>query len=126
MDEKEKELRKILNYGHTFGHIIENLSDYKISHGEAISIGMAIINKIAVNKKILSKKHAERISNVQKLFKLPIIKPQNIKTQEIIDSLKFDKKIVKGKNIFVIPKKLGKVILKTDISKNDILKACRK
>ena len=39
-DEKESNLRKILNFGHTLGHAVENLSDYTISHGQAISIGM--------------------------------------------------------------------------------------
>ena len=47
-DEKESNLRKILNFGHTIGHAVENLSDYKISHGGAISIGMVAEGKLAV------------------------------------------------------------------------------
>ncbi|MBN1494591.1 3-dehydroquinate synthase [Candidatus Peregrinibacteria bacterium] len=125
-DQKEKNIRKILNYGHTFGHIIEKLSKYKIPHGEAVSIGMVLINKIAENKKLLSKKQAEKIFMVIKTFKLPVVLPKHIKTQDILDLLQFDKKIRKEKNVFVLPKRTGKVILTTGITKNDILNACGK
>jgi len=123
-DEKENHIRKILNYGHTFGHIIEKLSEYKISHGEGISTGMVLINKIAVNKKFLSKKHAEKILNVIKLFKLTYILPENINANEIVNLLQYDKKISCGKNVYILPNRIGKVVQTTKITKNDILKAC--
>ena len=46
-DFKESELREILNYGHTFGHAIERVSDYSIRHGEAVSIGMVFVAELA-------------------------------------------------------------------------------
>jgi len=45
-DEFEFDVRKVLNYGHTFGHIIESLTNYKISHGKAIILGMYIVSKL--------------------------------------------------------------------------------
>ena len=47
-DFKESELREILNYGHTFGHAIERVSDYSIRHGEAVSIGMVFVAELAL------------------------------------------------------------------------------
>jgi len=125
-DEKEKNIRKILNYGHTFGHIIEKLSGYKISHGEAVSIGMNLINKIAVNKKILSENHYGKIKKILELFELPVSISKNIKITDLVDLLKYDKKIITEKNVFIVPKRIGKIIFTTDITKNDILKACGK
>jgi 3-dehydroquinate synthase len=46
-DFKESELREILNYGHTFGHAIERVSDYAIRHGEAVAIGMVFVAELA-------------------------------------------------------------------------------
>ncbi|MGB8931147.1 MAG: hypothetical protein WCC48_07870 [Anaeromyxobacteraceae bacterium] len=53
-DEFELDLRRALNYGHTIGHAIENLSRFAIPHGKAICLGMAIVNQVAVNRGILS------------------------------------------------------------------------
>lgn len=54
-DEFDKDLRNILNYGHTFGHAIESVTNYQLSHGQAITIGMDIANYISFKKGLLSK-----------------------------------------------------------------------
>ena len=56
----------ILNYGHTYGHAIERMTNYKLLHGYAISIGMVIINKFAVDKGFLKKDDADRIKKLLK------------------------------------------------------------
>lgn len=53
-DFKESELREILNYGHTFGHAIERVSEYSIRHGEAISIGMVFVAELAHAKGLIN------------------------------------------------------------------------
>ncbi|MFA6521349.1 MAG: 3-dehydroquinate synthase, partial [Candidatus Gracilibacteria bacterium] len=63
--------RMILNYGHTVGHAIEQLSNYKLPHGDAVAIGMVAENRVAVGKKILKESEAERIKDVIKRFNLP-------------------------------------------------------
>lgn len=55
-DEFDKNYRNILNYGHTFGHAIESVTNYKIPHGQAITIGMDLTNYISLKKGFLSKK----------------------------------------------------------------------
>jgi 3-dehydroquinate synthase len=125
-DEKEEGERKILNYGHTIGHAIEKISKFKIQHGEAVSIGMSLINTIAVNKKWFNKQDCDFIKNLLKIFKLPIKLEKTIKINRVLTVLKIDKKTEKGKPIFVIPKKLGKVFITQKITPRDILKAWKK
>ena len=52
-DFKESELREILNYGHTFGHAIERVSDYSIRHGEAVAIGMVFVAELAASQGLI-------------------------------------------------------------------------
>ena len=60
-DFKESGLREILNYGHTIGHAIENLSGFAIPHGKAICIGIAVVNELAVARGILARSDHERV-----------------------------------------------------------------
>jgi len=106
-DEKEKGLRVVLNYGHTYGHALEKLSNYRLLHGYAISIGMVLANKMAVKLGFLKKKHADRIKKLLKDAGLPIT---TIKKPTLKDCLSDKKK--SGDYIkFILPKKIGKVIV---------------
>lgn len=106
-DEKESGERMLLNYGHTYGHVIEKSSGYKLPHGYAVSIGMVLANKLAVTKKILDKKSSERIKNLLIKANLPVA---TIKIPTLKD-LKSDKK--KHGNIinFILPTGIGKAII---------------
>jgi len=68
-DERETGLRKLLNFGHTFGHAIEK--KYSLSHGEAVSLGMHLVNQIAVSEKRLSEHDALRIQQLLMKIGLP-------------------------------------------------------
>ena len=65
-DEFELYYRKSLNYGHTIGHAIEVLSEYKIPHGQAVIMGMVIVNKLAANRGILNKSDYELTQRMAK------------------------------------------------------------
>lgn len=104
--------RMLLNYGHTVGHALEKLSNYTMTHGEAIAIGMVAENRVAVGKKLLKEKDAERILNLLKTFKLPTKIPSNFTTREIKKALSTDKKNINGKLYFALPVRIGKAILK--------------
>lgn len=101
-------MRKLLNYGHTFGHAIEKATKHKISHNAAICIGMVISNRIAQN---LGKQKPEVDEYMQKLFRkyeLPTELPKKLKLDDLIELIKKDKKR-RGKVIdFVICPELGK------------------
>lgn len=109
LDERESNLRKILNFGHTIGHAIENLSGYTMSHGEAISIGMAAEGKIAVELGLWRKGELERLISLLKLTGLPVNLPGNTDLRQMIEAMKLDKKARSGKIEMALPEKIGEM-----------------
>lgn len=107
----KKASRMLVNYGHTIGHGIEKVMNYQIPHGEAVAIGMALENIIAVKKKLLSIKHAERILKLIKKFGLPSKLPNEVSLKALDRAIKADKKVVGGKLYFALPVKIGKAIV---------------
>lgn len=106
-DEKEAKNRMILNYGHTYGHALETMSNYTLLHGYAISIGMVIANEMAVTKKLLKQKDADRIKALLEKAGLPVYSMY----KPTIKNLATDKKS-DGKSInFILPTKIGQVII---------------
>ena len=107
-DERESGLRKIVNYGHTIGHAIETLTNYKrYSHGEAIAIGMVVEGLISNQLGMLSKKELVAQNNILQKTGLPAKMP-NINIDSILNALKKDKKVVGGEIEFVLLEKIGK------------------
>lgn len=108
-DEKERNLRKIVNFGHTMGHAIETLTGYKrYSHGEAISIGMVVESRIANRLGYFSAKDMTRITALFDKFGISTKLPK-INADKIIKELSKDKKTVGGKVQFVLPEKIGRM-----------------
>lgn len=101
-----KGLRKALNFGHTFGRAIETLSNYKLNHGEAVSIGMCLALKLSEFNEL------ERIETLLKCIGLPTTIPDYIDKKELIKKLYTDKKVRNGKINFVLLKKIGKTYTK--------------
>ncbi len=107
-DLREGGMRKILNFGHTFGHAIELAMNFKLHHDKAISIGMVLANQVAQN---LGKQDAEvgnKIKNTLEEFGLPTELPAELTLNELANLIKKDKKR-KGETIdFIVVTKLGK------------------
>ena len=121
-DEKENGIRAILNYGHSFGHVIENLCGYgEYLHGEAISIGMKIAGDIATEKNLWLKEDSIRQNNLIESYGLPIQTPK-IKKNKIITILMGDKKVRAGKMRFILPRKIGEVDIFNDVEESQYLK----
>lgn len=116
-DEKEKNLRAILNYGHTFAHAIETINNYskKIIHGEAVLIGMMLAARLSNHMKYLSSKDLSDIKGIYKQLKLNhkyknFVNKKNIK--KIFKIMSNDKKS-NGKTInIILLKKIGSAIIK--------------
>ena len=107
-DEKESNLRMILNFGHTIGHAIEQFTNYeKYSHGEAISAGMVDITKIGEKKGITKKNEFVRIEKLLKALNLPT--EIEYSKNEISEIMKRDKKSTSDGINFVILKEIGEV-----------------
>ena len=105
-------LRKILNFGHTIGHSIEKLSDYKLSHGNAISIGMVLEGKIAVKLGLWNKDDLTRLEILLKHAGLPTEMPSSVQVHKLIDNMKIDKKSRRGTVQMALPSAIGEMFTK--------------
>ena len=126
-DVNEKNLRMILNFGHTFAHAIEIKNNYSknITHGEAVLAGMILATKLSIIKKVCSKNTLEKIKEIYNLNELNYTFKKYNKTKEIynlIPYLKNDKKNNDEKINFILLKKIGKTTIpdKYKISLNDL------
>jgi 3-dehydroquinate synthase len=112
-DEKENDLRAILNFGHTLGHALETLASYRgYTHGKAVAIGMVGAMKIAVSLELIDAKAEERLIKLLERAGLPVtIKPQPVSWGEFYGVLRHDKKAVDDKLRFILPVKIGQVTI---------------
>ncbi len=109
-DEFESGLRKILNFGHTIGHAIEKCSNYKLTHGTGVAIGMAMITKYAVIKEITSKKCYEELMKIIKLYNLPL--ECDFSADELFNAATSDKKRDGDYINVILPLEIGKCSVK--------------
>lgn len=124
-DEKENGERAILNFGHTIGHAIESATEYGVSHGEAVAIGMEIIADLCVTLKMMSANDAERIISLVKKFDLA---PKRTlpKTEKVMQHMKYDKKNEFGKVKFVLLEGLFRPIYGVSVDAKLVLEAIQK
>ncbi len=109
-DEKEKNLREILNLGHTVGRAIETVSGYKLLHGEALSIGMTAQVRLGCQCGYLTEEERDRVISLQKRIGLPVTIPEYIDNEALVKKLYTDKKVRDGKLRFVFQKGIGDVM----------------
>ena len=120
-DEKELGLRKILNYGHTFGHAIETLTGYKkYKHGEAVSIGMMAAANVAYGLGIAGEDMLLRQKALLTRLGLPTVFPE-LPSADIMTVLGSDKKVIAGDLYFVLPEQIGSVCVRK-IEQKDLFK----
>jgi len=108
-DERESGLRKILNYGHTFGHAIETLTGYrKYKHGEAVAIGMVAAARLACRRGVFQQRDVDRLIALLKVFRLPTRFPK-LDPGSVLSVMERDKKVVGEQIFFILPEKIGSV-----------------
>ncbi len=119
-DEKESGVRAFLNYGHTFGHVIENLCGYgKWLHGEAVAMGMVAVGQLATQRRLWGESDARRQRQLIEKAGLPTKWP-GLELKRVLNSLQGDKKVKNGKVSFVMPIKIGDVKIFNNISDKEI------
>ncbi|RUM65343.1 MAG: 3-dehydroquinate synthase [Sulfurospirillum sp.] len=106
-DEKEKGIRAVLNYGHTFAHVIENITGYsRYLHGEAVAIGMVMANRLAQRLGFLDDEEALRIQKVLERYHLPVsFKIED--PERFYDAFFLDKKSENETIKFILPYHIG-------------------
>jgi 3-dehydroquinate synthase len=107
IDEQEKGMRRILNFGHTIGHAIETESGYSIPHGDAVSMGMVAASILSERMHYLAAGECEKIIALIKAIKLPHRIPANLSPEGIFAHMKGDKKKAGDTLNFVLLKKIG-------------------
>jgi 3-dehydroquinate synthase len=122
LDEREADLRRILNFGHTIGHAVEAVSGYRLAHGSAVAMGMAAAAELAVLKGILDNKEKERLKSLLTEFGLPVVIPEEYDRIKIQELLRSDKKTIGGRVFFVLPTTIGKVMITDEVEADLIAK----
>lgn len=110
-DEREGDLRRILNFGHTFGHAIEAATGYRqFLHGEAVAWGMLAATRLALRQKLLPPAEAERIATLVVAYG-PVPSIKDLSPQALGPHMNVDKKVRQGQIHFVLPRKVGEVVI---------------
>jgi 3-dehydroquinate synthase len=108
-DERESGLRAVLNFGHTFAHALESLTEYRrLRHGEAVSIGMCASARVAQRLSMISESDRQRLVNLLSVLRLPIRIPA-APASAILDAIRSDKKALARSPRFVLPTGIGHV-----------------
>ncbi|CAM2800618.1 3-dehydroquinate synthase [Paenibacillus sediminis] len=114
-DERENDLRAILNLGHTLGHAIEATAGYgEFLHGEAISIGMAGAALLAVQLGADPSLYTET-KRILERFGLPTVMPKHLDTDQVMNAMMHDKKFKEGNMVYIVPKAIGQVYIDTNM-----------
>jgi 3-dehydroquinate synthase len=114
-DEREGDLRRILNFGHTIGHALESHLGYgKIRHGEAVALGMKCAGFISQKLNLLSKEELSTLN--QTINRLPLPQLPHINGNHLMPFIKTDKKSEKGVLNFVLLDGLGNALSSTDVT----------
>ena len=107
-DKNELGQRKLLNFGHTFGHAVE--SKYSLTHGESVSLGIVFSNQIAYNLKLLSFNDLKKVKNILSSYSLPV-EIDEFDKKSLIDLIYKDKKSSKDKIDFIVLNKIGSALI---------------
>jgi len=121
-DERETGLRAILNYGHTTAHALETLLEYKgLRHGEAVSVGMLVASEVAERMNLIQKEVTSRQENLLERLGLPTRIRAGV--HEVLSLTFHDKKVKGGRLRFVLPTKIGEVIISDEVSEEILREA---
>ena len=122
-DERESGIRRILNFGHTVGHAIEAVTEYRrFRHGEAVAYGMLSASYIAMKRNLFSSEnHTALFSLVSQMGALPSV--SDLSLSALLKAVHRDKKIIKGKLHMVLPVRLGETTIVNDLDDTELREA---
>ncbi len=125
LDEKESGIRAVLNYGHTFAHVIEHQTHYKkYLHGEAVGIGIVMANRLAKKLGLLTPSQELQIKELLQSYDIPTTyKIKDI--DSFYEDFFLDKKTKQNTITFILPKGIGGYEIRKDIDKEIILDTLR-
>ncbi|GCE03743.1 3-dehydroquinate synthase [Dictyobacter aurantiacus] len=111
-DEREQGRRAILNYGHTFGHALENVSGYgEWLHGEAVSLGMVVAARLAHESGLFGEQDMRRQNQLLAALGLPTTYQGSVHARDILAAMQLDKKVVGKRVRWIMPRRIGEVTI---------------
>lgn len=120
-DEKEKGRRALLNFGHTFGHAIENSLGYgEWLHGEAVAAGMVMAADLSCRLQLLDYGTGQRLRDLIAKAGLPVAPPEKLNSERLMDAMQIDKKADDSGVRFVLLKALGEAELITQVPEDKL------
>ena len=121
-DPTEKGERALLNLGHTIGHAIEKLMDFKLLHGQCVALGTVAAAHISWKRGLLNTEEFFEIRDMMVGFDLPI-SMVGLTPEEIIAATKLDKKMEQGSIKFILLKSIGKAFIAKDVTEEEMTAA---
>lgn len=118
-DPREQGIRALLNFGHTFGHSIEKLMDFSLTHGECVGIGCVLAAAMSRKRGYISEKEYEDIAEMFGYFDFPAV-PEQLKPEEIIRETRHDKKMEHGTIKFILLRAVGEADIFKDVSEAEM------
>ena len=121
-DPFERGERAHLNFGHTFGHAIESVSQFAYAHGEAIALGMCAAAYAAMQLKLIDAYTRDRIETLIARAGLPI-RGLTLEAEPIVAAMFSDKKVASGKLRFILPDRIGHVVIRDDLPRSLVVES---
>lgn len=106
-DERESGLRQILNFGHTIAHALESVAGYRLLHGEAVSLGMAVEATLSARLGGLRPAERDRLHRLLAALGLPVRLPPRVSPGRVLAATYTDKKARAGRPLYALPRRLG-------------------
>ncbi len=124
-DEKEKGLRAALNYGHTFGHVIENETNYDTYlHGEAVGIGICMANALSLKLALMDENQVQRVQSQLEKYQIPT--HYSIKdVEDFYEHFFLDKKSLDSKIKFILAVGIGDCKITDEVLKEDVIEVLK-
>jgi len=120
-DERESGRRRVLNFGHTAGHALEAITEYRrLRHGEAVAYGMLVAAHIGSARGLLNADDHKRLTDlISRMGPLPSV--TDVSPSDVIDAMQRDKKVVAGRLHFILPQGLGNTRIVNDVTDREVL-----
>lgn len=125
-DEREAGIRAILNFGHSFGHALETVTDYhRYLHGEAVAIGMVMATRLSALRGLCNEACTARLQQLLDTFHLPTTLPASVSATSILKAIALDKKAISVGTRLILLREIGQAVIDADSEKSDILTVIR-
>jgi 3-dehydroquinate synthase len=125
-DEREAGIRALLNFGHSFAHALETLTDYRqYLHGEAVAIGMMVASRLSELRGFCEAGFSNRLGKLLQSFDLPLDLPEKLDPEDILETMKLDKKVMTGSARLILVKSAGEGFIDSSSDKLQVTAAIK-